>query len=70
MTANEKEWKLNKKLVLKNHDKNEEIDNIKNTNLLYAKQSLDQIIDSSDIDENKLNIKDTILDPKQFELIN
>ena len=70
MSANEKNWKLEKKLVLKNSDKIEEIEKIKNTNLLYAKQSLDQISNSSDIDENKLNIKDTVLDPDQFELIN
>ena len=70
MDANEKNWKLKKKLALKNPDKLEEIEKIKNTNLSYAKQSLDQISNSSDIDENKLNIKDTILNPDQFELIN
>ena len=59
-----------KKLALKNPDKLEEIEKIKNTNLSYAKQSLDQISNSSDIDENKLNIKDTVLDPDQFEMIN
>ena len=56
MDANEKNWKLKKKLALKNPDKLEEIEKIKNTNLSYAKQSLDQISNSSDIDENKQTI--------------
>ena len=70
MADNEKEWKLDKKLTLKNPDDLEEINIIKNKNLSFAKQSVDQIINCIDIDESKLNITDKIYDAKNFELLN
>ena len=69
MADNEKEWKLDKKLTLKNSGDLEEIKIIKNKNLSFAKQSVDQIINCIDIDEKKLTISDKIYDAKNFELL-
>ena len=69
MDDNEKEWKLDKKLKLKNPDDLEEINIIKNKNLSFAKQSVDQIINCIDVDESKLTISDKIYDAKNFEVL-
>jgi hypothetical protein len=70
MADNEKEWKLDKKLILKNPDDFEKINIIKNKNLSFAKQSVDQIINCVDVDQNKLTISDNIYDAKNFEELN
>tara|TARA_B110000503_G_scaffold42463_1_gene69561 strand:+ start:1013 stop:4237 length:3225 start_codon:yes stop_codon:yes gene_type:complete len=70
MSANATEWKLDKKLELSNPDNPDEINIIKNKNLSFAKQSMSQISNSTDIDSNELNISDSMYDANNFEIIN